>query len=100
MLYAVGFIHHLLASIALITATFQSQTRHYTVLVRPKSGVFCKCGHVQTNWSRLQGLPATLPDDLQFATTICLKHMDVFMIYGLQITYNLESVLADRFLTA
>jgi hypothetical protein len=57
-------------SIILITAIFQAQTRHYTVLVRAKSGASCKWGPVHTNWSRLQGLPATPPDDLQFATTI------------------------------
>jgi len=87
-MYTIGLIHHLLTSIILISATFQSHTRHYTVLVGPKSGASCKCGRVQTNWSRLQGLPARPPDDLQFATTVRLKHMDVCMIYSLQITYN------------
>ena len=87
-MYTIGFIHHLLTSIILIAATFHSHTLQYTALVRPKSGASCKCDRVQTNWSRLQGLPATPPDDLQFATSIRLKHMDVFVKYGLLITYN------------
>jgi len=92
----IGFIHHLLTSIILITATFHSQTRQYTVLVRSKSGVSCYSDRVQTNWSRLQGLPATPPDDLQFATTIHWKHMDVFMIYGLLITYNFRVCVSGQ----